>query len=137
MKSGARNTADHAGTQGRELFAVPGDADLPRSEGTNDLIATKNAFIARNGADILRVCFGEADDDRPPADSPPLSLAPLERELVAMIEEGPKSVDALLSKVGTTVSKLLAALSGLERAGIAQRDDRGHYARFGKTTVSG
>ena len=51
-KSGALITATYALEHGRDVFAVPGNADSRNSEGTNDLIRDC-AAVAVNGWDIL------------------------------------------------------------------------------------
>lgn len=51
-KSGALITASHALDQGREVFAVPGNADEPRSYGTNELIRN-GAQLVTGGWDVL------------------------------------------------------------------------------------
>ncbi|MBQ8449129.1 MAG: DNA-processing protein DprA [Clostridia bacterium] len=50
--SGALITAEHAGKQGRDVFAVPGDVDNKFYMGTNDLIS-EGAKMVRSAADIL------------------------------------------------------------------------------------
>ena len=59
-KSGTRSTADHALEQGRDVFAVPGNADSYTSAGCNDLISQGAAPIG-SGRDILRAYEGRAD----------------------------------------------------------------------------
>ena len=51
-KSGALLFANEAMSQGREIFAVPGNADSPNSVGTNDLLMD-GAIPATGGWDIL------------------------------------------------------------------------------------
>ena len=51
-KSGALITATHAGEQGREVFAVPGNADSPASAGCLELIR-KGARLIRNADDVI------------------------------------------------------------------------------------
>ena len=51
--SGALITAEHAGKQGRDVFAFPGDVDNKFYMGTNDLISD-GAKMVRSAADVLR-----------------------------------------------------------------------------------
>lgn len=51
-RSGSLITADYARKQGRDLFAVPGNADEKSARGTNDLIKT-GAKIITSAIDIL------------------------------------------------------------------------------------
>lgn len=50
--SGALITAEHAGKQGRDVFAFPGDVDNKFYMGTNDLISN-GAKMVRSAADVL------------------------------------------------------------------------------------
>ena len=50
--SGALITAAHALEQGREIFAVPGNADQPNCAGSNELIRS-GALLASTGWDVL------------------------------------------------------------------------------------
>jgi DNA processing protein len=50
--SGALITAEHAGKQGRDVFAFPGDVDNKFYTGTNDLISN-GAKMVRSAADVL------------------------------------------------------------------------------------
>lgn len=57
-KSGTLNTAAHALTQGKDLFAVPGNINNPYSRGCNRLIAD-GAFPYTEPDDVLRLLFPE------------------------------------------------------------------------------
>ena len=59
-RSGTRVTVDHALEQGRDVFAVPGNADAAASAGCNELIAA-GAIVAVTGKDVLEA-FGERYD---------------------------------------------------------------------------
>lgn len=53
QKSGALNTAGHAADQGRDIFAVPGNAQFPGCAGSNGLLQ-QGAIPAESGWDILK-----------------------------------------------------------------------------------
>ena len=57
-KSGSLNTATHALSQGKTIFAVPGNITNPYSQGCNKLIA-QGAIPYTEPADILRELFPE------------------------------------------------------------------------------
>ncbi len=52
-RSGTRNTVEHALEQGRDVFAIPGNADAAACAGCNDLLS-QGAIVALGGADVLR-----------------------------------------------------------------------------------
>jgi DNA processing protein len=52
-KSGSLITARLALEEGRELFAVPGSPLDPRAEGTNDLLARREAHLCRSARDVI------------------------------------------------------------------------------------
>ncbi len=59
-KSGTQNTAGHALEQGRDVFAVPGNADAEACAGCNDLIRN-GAWVATCGEDVIRPYAGRND----------------------------------------------------------------------------
>lgn len=71
VKSGSLITARHALLQGKPLFAVPGDADSPRSVGCNMLLRA-GALMAITGEDVLshfRFLYREALGMHVPAEA--------------------------------------------------------------------
>jgi DNA processing protein len=65
-RSGALITATHAAEQGREVFAVPGQADSPASAGCLELIR-KGVRLVRSVDDILEDLRGLSVPSLPPA----------------------------------------------------------------------
>ena len=53
-RSGTLNTAAHALSQGRDVFAVPGNITSPLSAGCNALLK-QGALVATTATDILNV----------------------------------------------------------------------------------
>ena len=90
-KSGALITATHAAEQGRETFAVPGNADSAASAGCLELLR-KGARLVRSADDILEDLKGIASADFAPRAS--------QRPLAAAASEGstqvldPRAADA-------------------------------------------
>ena len=58
--SGALITARHAAEQGRDVFVVPGNVDVPSCEGSNALLR-EGAIAARSGWDVV----GEYENQYP------------------------------------------------------------------------
>jgi DNA processing protein len=134
-RSGTLITGRCALDQGRDLYAVPGDVDSGRSDGTNAMLefgtaASTAGHVIRGSfdplymhPDVRGVRTAEARD------------ASQEKLLACMID-APQAIDSLQARTGLPVPRLLAALSGLERAGLASRDGSGRYARFVNRTSS-
>ena len=97
-KSGALITATHAAEQGREVFAVPGQADSPASAGCLELIR-KGVRLVRNVEDILEDLRGLG---------PPLTAVPQRR-----VVPPPETPAAVPPRVATRPAA--PALEGDER----------------------
>lgn len=115
--SGALITAGLALRAGRKLFAVPGNADLPNSEGTNDLIA-RGAHVSVEADTILSV-LGKAPDRRPEIQSSSVvqerPLPPgLAGDILRALDSGPMQIELLEGKLGIPVHALLTELTFLE-----------------------
>ena len=95
-RSGALITASHAGEQGREVFALPGNVDSGPSAGCLELIR-KGARLVRDADDIIEDLRGIAPPDLPPKFR---VVSPPERTLFApslptpeIIREKPTGLD--------------------------------------------
>ena len=91
-RSGALITASHAGEQGREVFALPGNVDSGPSAGCLELIR-KGARLVRDVDDILEDLRGIAPPDLPPKAR---VVSPPERTLFAApepVREKPAGLD--------------------------------------------
>ncbi len=95
-RSGALITASHAGEQGREVFALPGNVDSGPSAGCLELIR-KGARLVRDADDIIEDLRGIAPPDLPPKSR---VVSPPERMLFApslptpeIIREKPTGLD--------------------------------------------
>lgn len=91
-RSGALITASHAGEQGREVFALPGNVDSGPSAGCLELIR-KGARLVRDVDDILEDLRGIAPPDLPPKLR---QVPPPERTLFAApepVREKPAGLD--------------------------------------------
>ncbi|HUF36487.1 MAG TPA: DNA-processing protein DprA [Gemmatimonadales bacterium] len=134
--SGALITAGTALEQGREVMALPGPIISPLSVGANRLI--------RDGAAPLlepRDLLDHYPDARPPAGAPcgppggaslrplPDSLSETERSVAELLSGEPAPVDELIGRSGRRPAELLAALSALEIAGVAEQRPGRRFAR--------
>ena len=95
-RSGALITASHAGEQGREVFALPGNVDSGPSAGCLELIR-KGARLVRNVDDILEDLRGIAPPDLPPrarvVSPPERSLFNVPEPAVETVREKPTGLD--------------------------------------------
>lgn len=143
-RSGALITVDYALTQGRDVFAVPGDVDRSQCRGTNRLIAD-GALVALDAADIL-LALGQSDPGGPgrwragragdragdragagnnkPAQAALAGLAPLsdaEERIYGLLTSDPQSIDRVMADSGLPAGSVAAALLMLEVKGLARQ----------------
>ena len=139
--SGALITADFACEYGRQVFAVPGRIDSPRSRGCHDLLR-KGAALCESVDDVLRELefllpshqrheakrdLSEEREVENPATQPTgLELSAEEQALYDAIPEGaPVHLDHLVRHYGDQASSLLGTLLRLEmKRVIRQRPGR-------------
>ncbi len=130
-RSGTAVTARLAGTQGRSVGAVPGDIDLARSQGTNELLS-QGAYPVRSAVDVVLNSFQElyGQVDVPLPEAP--ELDPASKAVMGALAPDALSVDALVARTRLPIGTLLGALSRLESVGLARRDEHGRYGRVAR-----
>jgi DNA processing protein len=140
-KSGALITASHAADQGREVFAIPGQADSSASAGTLQLLR-KGARLARHARDVLDDLRGIAPlveqptlFDEPPtapaAAAPPAAppnLDPLQQAIWDCLSE-PRTVDELCRQVQKSSGAMAGVLMTLELRKVIRRLPGNVYER--------
>lgn len=109
-KSGSLITADEAVAEGRDVYAVPGNVDSPRSTGTNRLIrqGARSALDPRDLVEEARVARRAvpADED--------------ERLVAAALADGPASMDDVVEKTGWDAARASRTLSTLALRGVVR-----------------
>jgi DNA processing protein len=124
-RSGALITARHALEQGREVFAVPGNADSRASRGCHRLIRD-GATLVTSPEDVLEA-LGPLVEAAPRPDGSrvhrpaELLLNEVEQQVLAAIGESPTQIDAVVAQSGLPVATVLATLSVLEMRHLVRR----------------
>ncbi|MSU20943.1 MAG: DNA-protecting protein DprA [Pedosphaera sp.] len=119
LTSGALITANMAVDNGRQVFAVPGRIDSPRSKGCHELIK-KGAKLCECAEDILSEFeYLFPPTNRPPAPGetgvlPGVTLSATEQKIYDAIGSEELSIDELIQQTGLPSSGVSVALLGLE-----------------------
>jgi len=120
LTSGALITANFATEYGRQIFAVPGRIDSPRSKGCHDLIK-KGAKLCEGVEDILSEFeYLFPSSNRPPSASetgvlPALELNENEQKVFAAVKANDESsIDEIIRASGLPSSTVNVALFSLE-----------------------
>jgi len=119
LTSGALITANLATDYGRQVFAVPGRVDSPRSKGCHDLIK-KGAKLCEGADDILsefEYLFPASNKPASPAETgvlPALSLSENETKILAAVSEDETHIDEVIRASGLPASAVSVGLLGLE-----------------------
>ena len=120
-KSGALITADFALEQNREVFAVPGNANSPKSIGCNKLIQ-QGAKLVLNADDIIQELEGQLDFFAAAERKQNITLSGLERTVFDILSPNePKHIDKIAAECKTPTSKVLGVLLALELRGIVKQ----------------
>jgi DNA processing protein len=132
LRSGALGTADAALDQGREVMAVPGSVQSRTSAGTNRLIQT-GASVYLEPADLVDRFPSLSREIRARfrATGKPAAPGELDRSqsrVYRWLEVKPKPIDAIAWEAGLPAQEVLAVLTELELAGLAQQSTGG-FAR--------
>jgi len=125
QRSGSLITADLAADLGRDLGAVPGPVNARASTGTNDLLAG-GACLVRDVQDVLDAMLGPGA--RTVGQAGP-ALAPELLPVLAAIEEGEETCDAVADRLDLSGAEAAAALATLEALGYVTCSLVGSYAR--------
>jgi len=126
LTSGALITANFATEYGRQVFAVPGRIDSPRSKGCHDLIK-KGAKLCEGAEDILSEFeyLFPASNKLPSVSEtgvlPALSLSENEQKVFDALDGEPTPMDDVIRKSGLPSSAVSVALLSLEMKRIVRQ----------------
>jgi DNA processing protein len=146
LESGAMGTAGWAADQGREVFAIPGPIDDPRSRGPHKLIRD-GAHLVESPKEVAEILMGGkagsssresapgeevCDEDsgaRPPVTFPQLELCSEdERRVLETLSLDPKHIDELVQFCHISPAIILPILLDLEMRGVIVSCGSGAYA---------
>ena len=121
-KSGSLITASLAAEQGREVFAVPGEAGASRSRGSHRLIR-QGAKLVETVEDIIEEIapqLSRRNGDAAPASarSLPENSGPAARQIFALLKETSLQVDQVIEQSGLPAPQVLQVLLDLELQGF-------------------
>ena len=134
LTSGALITAHMAVDYGRQVFAVPGRIDSPRSKGCHELIK-KGAKLCEGAEDILsefEYLFPPSNRRPAPNETgvlPALTLSETERKALESLGPEETSIDEVIRRSGLPSSTVSVALFSLELKMIVRQLPGKRYVR--------
>ena len=126
LTSGALITANFAVEYGRQVFAVPGRIDSPRSKGCHELIK-KGAKLCESAEDILSEFeYLFPASNRPPSASetgvlPAIELSENEQKVYDALDHEESSIDEVIRRSGLPSSAVSVALLSLEMKRVVRQ----------------
>jgi DNA processing protein len=126
LSSGALITANFATEYGRQVFAVPGRIDSPRSKGCHELIK-KGAKLCEGAEDILsefEYLFPASNRPAAPNETgvlPALELSESEKKVYDTLSHEESTIDEVIRRSGLPSSVVSVALLGLEMKRVVKQ----------------
>mgnify|MGYP000861358063 FL=1 len=116
-RSGTLNTAAHALSQGRDVFAVPGNITSPLSAGCNALLK-QGALVATTATDILNVIAPSTARSATDQAVIPIGETPAENTIIDLLRSGLRDGDQLQQQSDLNPADFATALTMLEINGV-------------------
>ena len=114
LTSGALITANFATEYGRQVFAVPGRIDSPRSKGCHELIK-RGAKLCESAEDVLSEFeYLFPATNRSQTDLPAITLSDTEQRIYDILAEEERSIDEVIRHSQLAPSTVSVALLSLE-----------------------
>jgi len=129
IRSGTLITAHQALEQGRDVFAIPGRIDSPKSEGCHRLIQ-EGAKLVHNGADILEELALSAPASAPAIHPPAPPLPPEEGKIFSLLEVYPKNIEEIIQAARLPAHRISEILLHLELQGLVASLPGNQYQRL-------
>lgn len=132
LKSGALITAAMALDQGREVFAVPGNIDSPKSLGTNELLKQGGAKLVVSIEDILEEIQPQfsLDLQMERKERAAAQLSEPEKKIVDLLSNEPMHIDRIAADSGQPTSHVLAVLLSLELKNLVKQMPGKQFVRL-------
>ena len=127
LRSGSLITARFALDQGRDVYAIPGNVDSARSEGTNRLIK-EGAKLVTRAEDILEEILPQQAPMPQEAPRQP-QLSEEETRVFSVLSREPVHIDEVIAKSTLASARVSAILLALELAGHIQQLPGMRFAR--------
>jgi DNA processing protein len=119
LRSGSLITSRFALEHGRDVYAVPGNVDSPRSAGTNRLIK-QGAKLVTQAEDILEEILPQLSQDPPVVPMPP-KLSEEEEKVYSILGNELLHIDEIISQSALPSARVAPILLSLELAGHIRR----------------
>lgn len=122
-------TAKMANHYNRDVFAVPGNVDIPNSYGPNWLIKSNRANMVETADDIIRHMMWDVEEKAPVQTAIFPSLEPAEVALVQGFVKGEKRrIDEISETANLSVGELSLHLLQLELKGVLKSHPGKYYS---------
>lgn len=127
LTSGALITAKMANDNGRQVFAVPGRIDSPRSKGCHDLIKNGGAKLCESAEDILsefEYLFpgsNQASLVKESGTMPAFTLSLVEQAVYDVLSNEESTTDEVIRRSGLAPSETSVTLLKLEMKGLIRQ----------------
>jgi DNA processing protein len=119
-RSGSLITARLALEQNRDVFAVPGNIGMARSQGTNRLIK-QGAKLVESAEDILEEVLPRFQHQGTTSEDRDFSLEEEEERVFSLLEDEPIHIDSIIAQTRMAASRISSILLQLELKGLVQQ----------------